>query len=75
MREGSSFNYADTIATKTPSDNYYPKLICRGGKPWDTWKIDVNMEFCKCLGGIMSISASKSTSTSYPVAPLPTGPN
>jgi hypothetical protein len=26
------------------------KLICRGGKPWDTWKIDDNLEFSTCLG-------------------------
>jgi hypothetical protein len=44
MREGSSSNSADMIATKVPSDNYYPKLICRGGKPLDTWKIDDNLE-------------------------------
>jgi len=49
IREGSSSNSAGTITTKTPNDNYYPKLICRGGEPLDTWKIDDNLELCKCL--------------------------
>jgi hypothetical protein len=35
---------------QTPSYNYSLKLICRGGKPWDTWKFDDNMEFCRYLG-------------------------
>jgi hypothetical protein len=50
VREKTSFNYVGMIATKTLSDNYSLKLICRGGKPWDTWKVDDSMECCICLG-------------------------